>query len=68
MPEKKKTAADKAAEQHAAERRGDAVRSLEEERWMAESAGKTERVKEIDAALKKVQKVATRKAPESDKA
>lgn len=56
------------AEAFAAERRADYVRALNEEKEMCERDGKTDRVKAIDAELKRVQKVEGRQAPKSDKA
>ena len=62
-----KTATEKASE-HAAERRADYVRALDEERDMCERQGKVDRVKAIDAELKRVKSAESRKAPAKDNA
>lgn len=56
--------AKKAAEAHATARRADTLRALEEERLGYERLGKTDRVREVDAAIKTLTgKPAGRRAP-----
>lgn len=51
-----------------AERRADYLRALAEERQQCLNAGKADRVKAIDAEIKRASKPVDRKAPDSDEA
>ncbi|TCJ23025.1 hypothetical protein [Nocardioides jejuensis] len=65
MAEQNETEAQKLAREQAAWRRADTIRALEEERVGYERYGRTDRVEQVDAALRAAKsEVKERKAPE----